>query len=285
MQDLIVTIIQTELFWEDIKANLAMFDDKIESIQKNTDLIILPEMFTTGFTMNASNIAQDMEGSAVKWIKNKTKQKKADIVGSIVIKEDNRYFNRLLWAKPDGQLFTYDKRHLFRMAGEDKVYCNGNNVITVELSGWNIRPFICYDLRFPVWTRNFNNQYDLALFIANWPEKRSLHWKTLIQARAIENQCYVIGVNRVGKSGNNIPHSGDSSIVSPSGQILFQKNHGECIFTDRLSAISLQEYRKEFPAWMDADSKMISKPSDKTTKGEKNGPDSTTGEKANHPGL
>jgi predicted amidohydrolase len=163
-------------------------------------------------------------------------------------------------VKPDGRLFTYDKKHLFRFAGEEKVYSAGIENITVELKGWKIRPFICYDLRFPAWTRNINNQYDIALFIANWPEKRSMHWKSLLQARAIENQCYVIGVNRVGNDGNDLFYSGDSSVIDPLGKIIFQKHEEECTYTTALSFNTLENYRKAFPAWMDSDIDMINFP-------------------------
>ena len=163
MQDLKVTLIQGELIWEDISSNLAGFDNKINAIEKDTHLIVMPEMFSTGFTMNAAALAQDMKGSAVKWIKEKSAEKNVDMVGSIVADDDGKFFNRLVWAKPNNEIFTYDKKHLFRMAGEEKIYSAGTKNITVELNGWRIRPFICYDLRFPVWTRNIMNQYDVAL--------------------------------------------------------------------------------------------------------------------------
>ncbi len=257
MRDLIITLIQTEPVWEDINDSLALFDEKINDINEKTDLIILPEMFTTGFSMNASSLAQDINGSSIKWLQNNSRQINADIVGSIIFKNNGLYFNRLLWAKPDGRLFTYDKKHLFRFAGEEKVYSAGIGNITVELNGWKIRPFICYDLRFPAWTRNINNRYDIAIFIANWPEKRAMHWKSLLQARAIENQCYVIGVNRVGTDGNGLFYSGDSSIIDPLGKFIFHKNDEECTYTTVLSFNILEEYRKTFPAWRDADIDMI----------------------------
>ena len=257
MRDLKITLIQTEPVWEDINGNLTLFDEKIHDISEKTDLIILPEMFTTGFSMNASKLAQNINGSSIKWLKKNSKQINADIVGSIIFKSNDLFFNRLLWAKPDGRLFTYDKKHLFRFAGEEKVYSAGVGNITVELNGWKIRPFICYDLRFPAWTRNINNQYDIAVFIANWPEKRSMHWKSLLQARAIENQCYVLGVNRVGVDGNGLFYSGDSSVIDPLGNIIFQKHKEECSYTTVLSFNILEDYRKTFPAWMDADDEMI----------------------------
>jgi omega-amidase len=260
MQDLKITFIQCELVWEDIESNLTQFDNMINSIDQNSHLIILPEMFSTGFSMNAAALAQDMDGSAVQWIQKKSKDIKADIVGSIIINVDGKFYNRLVWAKPNGDLLTYDKKHLFRMAGEEKIYSAGSNNITVELNGWKIRPFICYDLRFPVWTRNIKNQYDMAVFIANWPERRAEHWKVLLQARAIENQCYVIGVNRVGTDGNGLTYSGDSSIIDPWGSIVFKKSNQTCIQTSELSYDVLKASRKDFPVWMDADHDIIRLP-------------------------
>lgn len=257
MQNLKVTLIQTELIWEDIESNIARFDALIDAIEDITHLIVLPEMFTTGFSMNAANLAQDMKESSVEWLRDKSRNKNVDIVGSIIAKEDGKFFNRLIWAKPEGKIFTYDKRHLFRMAGEEKVYSAGSKNITVELRGWKIRPFVCYDLRFPIWTRNISKQYDAALFIANWPERRSLHWNILLQARAIENQCYTIGVNRVGIDGNDHPYSGDSSIIDPWGKILFQKSNQSCTHTAELSYGILQKAREAFPFWMDADKDLI----------------------------
>ena len=258
MQNIKVTLIQTELIWEDIASNLSMFDTLIEDIRDDTQLVVLPEMFTTGFTMNAAHLSQDMEGSSIKWLCDKSRQKNVDIVGSIIASDKGKYYNRLIWAKPEGDMFIYDKKHLFRMAGEDKVYTAGNKNITVELSGWRIRPFICYDLRFPLWTRNIDNTYDAAIFIANWPERRSLHWKLLLQARAIENQCFVIGVNRVGTDGNGHPYNGDSSVIDPWGNILFHKHHEPCTDTVELSYDVLAKCRESFPFWMDADKDMIS---------------------------
>jgi len=253
MRDLKVTLIQTSLFWENIESNLSLFDEKIDGIRNETDIIVLPEMFTTGFSMNAEKLAQDMGGTSVKWLREKSRSRQTDITGSMIIREKGEYFNRLLWAKPDGTLFHYDKRHLFRMTGEEKIYSAGEKNITVELKGWRIRPFICYDLRFPCWTRNFNNDYDIAVFIASWPEKRSYHWKTLLTSRAIENQCYVIGVNRIGEDGNGYMHCGDSSVIDFAGRILFQQQNEEAVFSVSLSYSALDEYRKSFPAWMDAD--------------------------------
>lgn len=253
MQDLTLSIIQTKLFWEDKQANLTMLENKIDSIIEPTDLIILPEMFTTGFTMRAQDLAENMEGPSILWMRKKSTEKNVDLIGSLIISDKEKYFNRLLWVKPNGKLYFYDKRHLFRMAGEDSVYTAGSKKLTVEIKGWKVRPFICYDLRFPVWTRNYENEYHAAVFIANWPEKRSFHWNTLLAARAIENQAYVIGVNRVGKDGNGISHNGDSSVIDAVGNILFQQTKLECVQTIKLMQSFLEEYRQSFPAWKDSD--------------------------------
>jgi len=260
MQNITVSLIQTELFWEDIKANLAMLDAKIDTISEKTDVIILPEMFTTGFTMNAGKLAESMNGAAVSWITEKARQKNAHILGSAIIEEDKKYFNRLLLAKPDGEILTYDKKHLFRMAGEHNVFSAGNRHLTVTINGWKLRTFICYDLRFPVWCRNIENRYDAAIFVADWPARRALHWKTLLPARAVENQSYVIGVNRVGKDGNGLTYSGDSSIVDPLGNVLFTQADIPCIHTATLDYDRIREYRETFAAWQDADKDAISFP-------------------------
>ena len=257
MRDLKVTIIQADLVWEHVEANLDGFDQKIEALKEDSHLIVLPEMFSTGFSMNAAKLAEDMNGSAVRWLQKTAGQRNIDVVGSIIVNDGGKFFNRLIWAKPGGALFVYDKRHLFRMAGEEKVYSAGQRNITVELLGWKIRPFICYDLRFPVWTRNVANQYDAAVFIANWPERRSEHWRLLLHARAIENQCYVIGVNRVGKDGNGHSYSGDSAIFDPWGRGLFHEQHKTCTHTAILSRDVLETCRKTFPVWMDADNDLI----------------------------
>jgi omega-amidase len=222
MQNLIVTFIQTELVWEDIQANLEMLDEKIGAIENPTDLILLPEMFSTGFSMNPVGLAETMHGNTVAWMIKKATEKSADIAGSLMVEEDGCYFNRLIWAKPDGRVLTYDKRHLFRMTGEEKVYSAGSHRLTVELKGWRIRPFICYDLRFPVWMRNSDNPYDLAIVIANWPASREIQWQTLLRARAIENQSYVIGVNRVGVGGKQIEYNGYSCVVDYQGNFNLQ---------------------------------------------------------------
>ena len=253
MQNLKITIIQSDLHWENVGANLSMFEEKIWKIREQTDIIVLPEMFTTGFTMNAPALAEPMNLTAFKWMKQQSAQTKAVVTGSLIIKEKDRYFNRLIWMQPDGKFFTYDKRHLFRMAEEHLVYSPGMEKLLVEWKGWKIRPLVCYDLRFPVWSRNRKNEYDLLIYVANWPEARRLPWKSLLQARAIENLSYVVGINRIGKDGKEIAYCGESSIISPKGEVLWQKEGTEEIVTYELSKKELDSFRAKFPADMDAD--------------------------------
>ncbi len=253
MRDLNIILIQESLVWEDPDANRSLFDDKLEKIEEHADLVVLPEMFTTGFSMNAKSLAETMEGKTVRWLREKSAFLKADMVGSVIIERNGRFFNRLLWATPAGELHVYDKRHLFRMTGEEAVYSPGSRLLTVELHGWRVRPFVCYDLRFPLWTRNRGVEYDLAVFIANWPEKRASHWRTLLKARAIENQCYVVGVNRIGADGAGLTYCGDSAIIDPLGKVMFELSHEPCVQHFKLSKSLLDKYRKDFPAWMDAD--------------------------------
>jgi omega-amidase len=254
MQDLKITLVQTSLVWEDIKANLSTISKSLNHvIVGSTDLIILPEMFTTGFTMKAAQFAEKMDGEAVKWMKATAAAKQCVITGSIVIEEDGKYYNRLVWMQADGSYKTYDKRHLFRMANEQKTYTMGDKKLIVNLKGWKICLLICYDLRFPVWSRNQNN-YDLLIYVANWPEIRNYPWKQLLIARAIENQCYVAGLNRVGTDGNNMNHSGDSAIMNFKGEIISNiKPFEETISTITLSYSDLQKFREIFRANMDAD--------------------------------
>lgn len=257
MQDLTITLIQSDIKWENPRANQKHFEDLIKKIDADTDLIVLPEMFSTGFSMRAEELAQAMTGETVQWLRESSRQKGVAITGSIMIAENGVYYNRLVWATPDNTLFTYDKKHLFRFAGEDKIYTPGNEHLTVTLKGWRIRPFICYDLRFPIWTRNLDNGYDLALFVANWPAKRAAHFRTLLLARAIENQCYTAGVNRIGQDGNQLAYCGDSMVVDPQGAILFDARDQQRVASIVLPAQPLIRYRSDFPAWMDADIDLI----------------------------
>jgi predicted amidohydrolase len=252
--DLTVTLIQTELAWEDPEANRRLLTQKIASISERTDLIVLPEMFTTGFSMQTEKLAENMNGPTVKWLLEMATLKNAAVCGSIIVREENQFYNRLLWAQPDGQFFTYDKRHLFRMAHENVSFSAGKSKLLVHWRGWNICPLVCYDLRFPVFSRwTKQAPYDLLLYIANWPEKRATAWKTLLPARAIENLSYCLGVNRVGQDGNGIPYSGDSVVCDPQGHNFFLPPHAEAVHTQTLSAAALESFRQRFPAFEDAD--------------------------------
>ncbi|HVA98710.1 MAG TPA: amidohydrolase [Bacteroidia bacterium] len=253
MKNLTVTMIQTSLFWENISENLKHFSEKIAAISEPTDLIVLPEMFNTGFSMSTKKLAEKTNGKTMQWMQEKAKEKNCCIVGSLIINDNENYYNRLIWVSPDGKFQTYDKRHLFRMGEENNFFSTGNKKIIVELKGWKICPLVCYDLRFPVWSRNINN-YDCLLYVANWPERRNHHWKTLLQARAIENQCYVIGLNRIGNDGHEIWHSGDSAVIDSRGNTISKtKANEESIETITLNWEDLQKYRTDFPVQMDAD--------------------------------
>jgi len=257
MKDLKVTIVQTKLFWENISKNLEHFSEKIKSIKRNsTDLILLPEMFSTGFTMNAKNLAEKMDGSAMRWMRDVANSKNAVVCGSLIIEEDRNYFNRLIWMQPNGNFKQYDKRHLFRMATENDIYKAGDEKIITEINDWSICPLVCYDLRFPVWSRNnvLNKKYDVLIYVANWPEKRVYAWKQLLIARAIENQSYVVGLNRIGKDGNGFNHTGDSVAINFLGEKISKtKPSKESVETISLSWKKLKEYRESFPALLDAD--------------------------------
>ncbi|WP_299524934.1 amidohydrolase [Winogradskyella sp.] len=212
---LTVAIIQTNLIWENPKANRNNIEDKVNTI-KNVDLIILPEMFTSGFTMNAATVAETMDGETISWLKQLAKKQRAAITGSLVISENGNYFNRLVFVEPSGNIIHYDKRHTFTLAGEHKVYTAGKEKVVFNYKGWKICPLICYDLRFPVWARNTEN-YDLLIYVANWPKVRVSAWDALLKARAIENMSYCIGVNRVGLDGNNYEYTGHSAAYNVLG--------------------------------------------------------------------
>ncbi len=253
LENLKISIIQTSLYWQDKRANLKMFEELMAPLKDKTDLIVLPEMFSTGFTMEARKYAEEMNGPTVKWMRTMARELNTRIIGSIIIEEKDKYYNRLIWVEPWDIFGTYDKRHLFRMAEEHHHYTAGKNKLIESIKGWRICPLICYDLRFPVWSRN-KNDYDVSIYIANWPERRNHAWKTLLMARAIENQCYVVGVNRIGVDGNGISHSGDSAIIDPKGFVISKtKPHEISVETLELNYSDLAEYRKSFPVGLDAD--------------------------------
>ncbi len=212
-----IAIIQTDLVWENPKQNRTYFSEKINALSESVDLIILPEMFSTGFTMNPAKVAETMDGKTILWLKKITKIKNTAITGSIIIKEDGNYYNRLVFVLPTGEIQTYDKRHTFTLVGEDKVYTAGTKKIIIDYKGWKICPLICYDLRFPVWARNTEN-YDLLIYVANWPKPRIKAWDTLLKARAIENMSYCVGVNRVGSDDNGYKYSGHSTVYDGLGE-------------------------------------------------------------------
>jgi predicted amidohydrolase len=270
MSHLSITIIQTDLHWEDKKSNLAMLERKIIGIREKTEIVVLPEMFSTGFSMEAEKLAETMDGETVSWMKKVAASRKIILTGSVIIRSDSsgdpkktNYFNRLIWMLPNGEYGYYDKRHRFAYAGEDEKFSPGSKRLIASVKGWKINLLVCYDLRFPVWSRqnpkSAGNQtakepeYDAIIYVANWPERRNNAWKTLLPARAIENQCYVIGVNRVGNDGQNIYHSGDSMIIDPMGEVLYHNKDEEDVFTIVLDKTHLQTIRQKFPFWKDAD--------------------------------
>ena len=252
MHDLTIAAIQSEIIWEDIDANLEMFSEKINGIKEGVDLIVLPEMFTTGFSMN-TNLAEEMTGKTVSWILEKAKTKNSCILGSVMIKETNTFYNRMLIAQPTGNLLTYDKRHLFTFAGEQNYYSPGEKQVTFELKNWKICPLICYDLRFPVWSRN-TRKIDLYIYVANWPEVRKKPWGNLLFSRAIENVSYVVAINRVGKDGTGKTYSGNSAIINYKGdEISSFEEHKNEIEIHVLSKQNLVDFRAKFPALEDRD--------------------------------
>lgn len=275
MSALTITIIQSRLHWEDKESNLQMFEEKINAIKEKTEMVVLPEMFSTGFSMNPHLLAEKMDGTTMKWMMRIAREHRIILTGSFIIEEDGYFYNRLIWMLPVGQFGHYDKCHLFGFADEEKFYSPGNKRLIASVNGMKLNMQVCYDLRFPVWASqqsfvppllekkrvsNFDAfkepehpEYDILIYVANWPEKRNHAWKTLLQARAIENQCYVIGVNRVGNDGNDIYYSGDSMIVDPLGNKVYEKGHDEDTFTITLHKGKIDEIRKQFPFWKDAD--------------------------------
>ena len=252
-----VTIVQTSLFWEDREKNLAHLDTLLAPLKGRSNLIVLPEMFTTGFSMQPEKVAEDHQGRTFEWMLQKARETNAILTGSVAVKEGHNYYNRLHWIEPGGSFSFYDKRHLFRLAKEDEKYIAGKQKILKQVGEWSVMPLICYDLRFPVWSRNFQHHepmYDVLIYVANWPEVRSYPWKQLLIARAIENQCYVIGVNRIGQDGNGYEHSGDSVVINPKGEVISStRPNEESVETIELDRDYLLEFRKVFPVALDSD--------------------------------
>ncbi len=253
--DLSVTIVQPDSVWQAPEVNRRNIAERISTLNNPTDIIILPEMFTAGFSMNVDEVAEPPEGDTFVWMKALAQKTGAVICGSYAVKEhpaQSKPFNRLVWMRPDGTSAHYDKRHLFRMGDEHKRYSAGQTSLLVNVNGWRINPMVCYDLRFPVWCRN-KSHYDLMIFVANWPAARAYHWRQLLIARAIENQAYVVGVNRVGADGKGLHYSGDSLFIDAQGGIQKDAGNQETIVTSVFSAKALTDYRHRFPAYMDAD--------------------------------
>lgn len=248
-----VSIIQAKIEWESPQANRKRFSEKIIALSE-TDLVVLPEMFPTGFSMNAKNLAEGPEGESLTWMKKMAKEKNATITGSVIVSENQNFYNRLFFVFPDGNYEAYDKKHLFSYAGEHKTYSPGNKKLIVEYKGWKICPMICYDLRFPVWSRNVED-YDLLVYVANWPKARVQAWDALLRARAVENMCYAVGVNGIGIDGNGHPYSGHSAIYGPLGNQIstndFEKEFSETI---SLSKTELEKTREKMAFLNDRDS-------------------------------
>ncbi len=251
--DLKLTLIQPDIVWEDKVANLQQYEEMIASVTETKHVVVLPEMFSTGFSMSPERLAEPMDGKSVRWMADMAVKHRCIMTGSLIIEEDKNYYNRLLWVQPDGMIGFYDKRHLFAYAHEDRHYKAGNKRLIVQVNGWRINVQVCYDLRFPVWARNHGDEYDVLLYIANWPEQRIHAWKTLLPARAIENQCYVVGINRVGLDGKKNIYPGYSSVFGPLGETLWQQGDGPAVHTIALRKEPLQRVRDIFPFLNDAD--------------------------------
>lgn len=248
-----ISCIQTELTWENVDQNLKHFANKFDQIPDSTEMVILPEMFTTGFSMNSIELAESMNGKSFNWMKEQSKKFNKIIIGSVIIKENKNYYNRCITMFPNGEYYTYDKGHLFRMENEHEDFTKGESKTIFKHNAWRVCTLICYDLRFPVWSRN-QNEYDLLIYIASWPESRREVWNTLLKARAIENQSYVIGVNRIGNDGEGITYSGDTVVINAKGQIVAKANdYKDEIITTELSLKELNKFREKFPVDLDAD--------------------------------
>lgn len=247
-----IAVIQADLVWEDKTANLSKFEQFFKTLEQDTDLVFLPEMFSTGFTMQSEIFAETMQGNTVNWMQMMAQKYQIAITGSIIIKAESQFYNRLLFVTPVGIEYYYDKRHLFRMGEENRYYAAGKTNSIINYKGLKLKPQICYDLRFPVWNRNTEN-CEMLYFVANWPERRIEHWRALLKARAIENQCFVIGVNRVGMDGNGIQHNGASAVYDALGNCIIETLDKEAVIYADLDLEALKAYKINFPAWKDSD--------------------------------
>ena len=254
MHPLKISIVQTDIAWENKQETLRMLREKLHALRGTTEIVVLPEMFSTGFTMKSRELAEPVSGITVRILKELAADFQLALCGSFICSERSNYYNRAFFITPEGEEFYYDKRHLFRMGNEAEYFSSGNNKLIISYRGWNICLLVCYDLRFPVWSRNVNNEYDLLIYVASWPQARRLAWDTLLCARALENMCYVCGVNRIGVDGNKLIYNGGSVVFSAKGEVLASVPDGEeGIETVSLSLISLQQLRDKFPVWKDAD--------------------------------
>jgi len=247
-----VSMVQTSLIWENPAANCAVLEEKLQILQGNTDVVVLPEMFLTGFSMGSEG-ADFPKGAQVQWMQMMANRLDVLMIGSLKIKENNQFYNRMLAVFPDGKIVSYNKRHLFRMGNEHTFYSQGEEKVIIAYKSWNIAMFVCYDLRFPVWSRNVDMAYDVAIYVANWPAVRAHAWSTLLKARAIENLAYVVGVNRVGKDNNELVYQGDSVVVTFKGEEIVHLLNEETIQTTSISKELLIDFRDKFPAHLDAD--------------------------------
>jgi predicted amidohydrolase len=263
METIRFALLQPDMYWKDANSNLKMFGNLISVNSEKADIFVLPEMFSSGFVSDPASVAEKADGKSFEWMQETASRYGRVVTGSLVVAEDNKYYNRFFWVNPDGSYQSYDKRHLFSLGNENREYTAGKNHTVVEYNGWKIKLLICYDLRFPVWARNSfaNNEfgYDILLITANWPASRRLHWRQLLLARAIENQCYVVGVNRLGKDGNGWQYAGGSTLATPDGRwIPEQENGSDDIIFAELSKNELVQYRKSFPFAMDWDKFSVS---------------------------
>jgi len=255
MNSIRISIVQINIVWENKQENLRMLHERLKALSGTTEIVVLPEMFSTGFSMNVASLAETTSEETISILKKWSAEYKLAITGSFIAIDNQQYFNRGFFLTPDGEEYYYDKRHLFRMGDEGAHFSSGSKQITIPYLGWNIRLLICYDLRFPVWSRNINNEYDLLIYVANWPDARRMVWDTLLKARAFENQCFVCGVNRVGRDGYNLNYNGGSIVYSAKGEVLASVADGlSDTATATIDLTELRKFRDKFPVWKDADS-------------------------------
>lgn len=254
MNSIRISIVQVDIVWENKQDNLRMLHEKLKALSGTTEIVVLPEMFSTGFSMNVEVLAETTSGITITKLKQWSSEYQLALVGSFIALDNGQYYNRGFFLTPQGEEFYYDKRHLFRMGNEGTHFSPGNKQLTISYLNWNIRLQICYDLRFPVWSRNVNNEYDLLIYVANWPDSRRVVWDTLLKARALENQCYVCGVNRVGTDGYNLKYDGGSVLYSAKGELLTSVADEKCeVSTTNINLTDLRKFREKFPVWKDAD--------------------------------